>query len=306
MNWKIGNFMRWFWAVAFYTASDTYIFSCHFSETFENGRRIVTDILDLIESNRSVNRTESGKRIESIHLFCNVCIRNLIDGCYDIHCQFSHILPPSHIVLDNLESANLAEVDEAYHELLLQYPKLFEEYFQAFCIFYAKNKIRTQLRDMSLVCVKSEKGETFMQEIVNGFVSTGMPYSTSVEVLIKYMASNGQMIMDTQYKMLVLKVALNQNNAKLLDHLHHFEHIFIDGNCAGRKDAIEKLLKINLDSYVEAITKYTLDVLKKCTIAMFLQTNQTLLKAFLETARMYGHLEAKDIMHRMAAASIAI
>lgn len=262
----------------------------------------MTDILDLIESNRSVNRTESGKHIESIHLFSNVCIRNLIDGCYDLHCPFSHTLPPGDAVLDNLECASLDEVNEAYDELLIQYPKLLDKYFRAFCTFYGKKKFRTRLRDMSYICAQSaDKAESFMQEIVNGFVSTGMPYSTSVDVLINQLTSSGR---DTRYQMLVLKVALSVKNEKLLEHLHKFESVFVDENRSGHKEAVEKLVQINLDGQTEAIRKYTLGVLKKCTITTYLQMNQKLLKSFLDSARMYGHPEAKHILHRIAAANI--
>lgn len=261
----------------------------------------MTDILDLIESNRSINRTESGKRIETIHLFCNVCIRNLIDGCYDIHCQFSHVLPPSHVVLDNLESASLDEVNEAYNELLLRYPKLLEQYFRTFAIYYGKNRIRTQLRDMSHICAHSEKANIFMQEIVNGFIYTGLPYSTAVDVLINQFATSKY---DTRYQMLVLNVALNVKNKKLEEHLRRFETVFIDENCAGHKDAVEKLVQINVNEYVEVIAQYTLKVMKKCTISTFLQMNQKLLKTFLDTARMYGLTEAQHILYRIAAAGI--
>lgn len=273
-------------------------------ETLENGRALLTDILELIESNRSINRTESGKHIESIHLFSNVCIRNLIDSCYELHCPFSHTLPPNDTVLDNLECASIEEVNEAYDELLIQYPKLLDKYFRAFCTFYGKNKIRTRLRDMSNICAQSAvKAESFMQEIVNGFVSTGMPYSTAVDVLINDMTSNGR---STRHQMLVLNVAMSMRNAKLLEHLNKFETVFVDENRSGHKEAIEKLVQINLDEHTEEIRKYTLSVLKKCTITTYLQMNQKLLKSFLDSARMYGHPEAKHILHRIAAANTTI
>lgn len=259
----------------------------------------MTNILDLIESNRSVNRTESGKRIGSIHLFCNVCIRNLIDGCYDINCQFSHILPTNDIVLNNLESASIEDVNEAYHELLLRYPKLLEQYFRVFCVFYGNKKYRTQLRDMSHVCAQSENAESFMLEIINAFVSTGMPYSTAVDVLIKELTSNGY---DARYRILVLSVALNPRNTKLLEHLHNFETIFIDSNCNGHKDAVEKLVQANLNEHVESLMEYTLDVLAKCMVSTLLQINQNLLKSFLDTAETFGLVGTKRILHCISAA----
>lgn len=193
------------------------------------------------------------------------------------------------------------EVNQAYNELLLQYPKLLDQYFQAFAIFYGRNKLRTQLRDMSHICAHSEKADAFMQEVVNGFIYTGMPYSTAVDVLINQLATCEY---DTRYQMLILNVALNAKNTKLLEHLRRFEAVFIDENCAGHKDAVEKLIQINVNEYVEPIAKYTLKAMKKCTIATFLQTNQKLLKTFLDTARMCGHPEAQHILYRIAASGI--
>lgn len=140
-----------------------------------------------------------------------------------------------------------------------------------------------------------------MQEIANGFIYTGLPYSTAVDVLINQFATSKY---DTRYQMLVLNVALNVKNKKLEEHLRRFETVFIDENCAGHKDAVEKLVQINVNEYVEVIAQYTLKVMKKCTISKFLQMNQKLLKTFLDTARMYGLTEAQHILYRIAAAGI--
>lgn len=272
-------------------------FLSHFREELVNCRPLLTNILDLIIANRAINLTESGKHIRSIHLFGNVCIRNLIDGCYDTNCQFSHILLSNDIVLNNLESASIEDVNEAYHELLLRYPKLLEQYFRVFCIFYGNKKFRTQLRDMSHVCAQSENAESFMLEIVNAFVSTGMPYSTAVDVLIKELTSNGY---DGRYQILVLSVTLNPRNTKLLEHLHNFETVFIDNNCVGHTDAVEKLVQINLKEHVESLMEYTLDILAKCMVSTLLQMNQNLLKSFLDTAETFGLGGTKRILHRIS------
>lgn len=273
-----------------------------FRDTLQNYRPLLTNILeDLIESNRWVNRTENGRTIKSIDLFGNACIRNLIDGCYDIQCRFSHDLPSSDQVLLNLESATIEQVSEAYNELLLHYPVLMEQYFRVFCVFYGRKKFRTQLLEMSHVCAQSDKPESFMQEIVNAFVSTGMPYSTSVDWLIKESTAACH---NPRYRILALDVALDLQNTKLLEHLHHFENVFVDENCFGHKESVDKLLQISLYNSAEPITEFILKVLKKCTITTYLRANQKHLKLFLDTARMCGHREAQDILHRIAATNM--
>lgn len=101
--------------------------------------------------------------------------------------------------------------------------------------------------------------------------------------------------------MLVLNVALDLQNTKLLEHLHQFEIVFDDENCPGHKENIDKLLQISLYDSAEPITNFTLTVLKKCTAITYLRTNQKLLRSFLDTASKCGHREARYIMIRIAA-----
>lgn len=272
----------------------------NFSSSFENDQPLLTDILELIVSNDAANRTENGEAINSIYLFDNVCIRNLNDCCYDIQCRFKHSLPSNESVQRNLETARFDEVNEAYNDLLVCYPKLFDRYFPAFCAYYSKQRIRTQLRDMSHECASSVHAKCFMQEIVNGFCATNMPYHVSVDVLVNQSISHGN---DPRYQMLVLNVAMDWKNSKLLEHLQRFQEIFIDENRVGHTEAIEKLIRLNAERYDEALATFTLEVLRKCPSRSYIQSNEmSTLQTVLKTIAQRGHRDGHNILQRIIAA----
>lgn len=264
---------------------------------------LLTDILEMIIANGADNRTENGERIASIHLFENICIRNLKECCYDIFCRFNHTMPTVDTVLYNLETAAYDEVIEAYTDLLLVYSKLFDQYFPTFCSFFGKRKIRTQLRDMSHLCMRSEHAKEFMQEIVNGLCVSGVAYSTTVNVLIKQLTVNDY---DQHYQMLILYVAMNWDNAELMQHLRQFQRIFMDENWTGQRDVLDKLIRLNLEKSDEVLVTFTIDTLKRCSVTTYLRTNGKRLQQFLVDAVKSGHLDGQNILRRIAVAAIKL
>lgn len=274
-----------------------------FSINLEECRPILMNILQkLIEVNENpgsdplINSNEKGETFESIHIFCNVCLKHLRDNCYNVSCKFSHSLPPNGIVEKNLDYAPVEEIFEAYNQLLINYDRLKHNYFSAFCKVYGKKKLRTQLTEMIGVYKDTANmytDATFLKDIVNGFVISGMPYHTTVEFVIRKMK---KIITESQYHLLS-EVILDKRNMHVLDHVDRFKDIFFDDNHLFVSKIIEKMLK--LSSSTQELMMYSLNVLKKCRITTFSSISVHILTEFLENCKFCGHFEARQIYQRM-------
>lgn len=253
---------------------------------------------------KKINAVDEGKTITSgpyakcIQIFGSPCLKYLNNECFELNCKFKHSMIPSDQVRLNLDKATKDEVLYAHNELFLKYRKLLENYFAAFCDYYGKTKQRFKLRKLIGVCKKyfleSESERSHLKDIVDGFVSSEMLYSSAVQIVLVDLLDE---ITQFQYNFL-FEIILNNQNCKIIEQISHFQFVFYNDNYSFISNAIETLLTIVMEQNHEESLRYSSNLLTKCTITTLRSIRVSVLQQFLELCDHHNILVANQIIKR--------
>lgn len=238
-----------------------------------------------------------GKVWSSIQIFDDVCLKSLNDECYTIQCKFPHNLPTSEMVASRLTRATRHEINEAQNQLLLRYETLMSEFFEVFCLHYGREwqKYRENLRQMIQPISQKSKANVYMKHILNGFLISGMNFSTCVKQLL--VEIDESLDMELRFN-IMWELIIDSRNDKIHEHLKEFEAVFY-GDAVVSAVAINKILthQVFHDKLLE-LRDYAINLVKKCRITTFRQIDASLLKKFIDHVRLFDKNASNAIQQR--------
>lgn len=293
---------------------------------FLNGIRDHLDRTDNLDGG-SKNCDENGDFWPSIKIFENVCLKYIRNECYGPYCDFSHELPAFDCVEKLLKTASPKEIQEAQNQLLLRYDILLTEYFEVFCKFYGRQVDRESLRRLISVISQKPLASSYLKEILDGFLISGMQYSTCVQQLL---IETDDVLNSTEQFELMWELIIDVRNDKIDEQLTEFEKLLIS-NALVSASAINKILELQINgdadgmnaSFFEyffsistkilfnhfhatffflvcslAIRDMTINIVKKTHLVTFLKIDQTLLKQYIWHVRPLDMIASKTIEQR--------
>lgn len=223
----------------------------------------------------SSNCDSDGKVWPSNRIFDDVCLKFLCDQCYNTYCEYRHTLPQPEIVEGRLKNATQEEIEEAQNQILLRYDMLMSQFFTVFCTFFGREwqMHRENLRQMIFVLSKKAAAADYMRDILNGFLISGMPYSTCVNQLL--IEIDDTLDQDEQFNIL-WQLIIDARNGKVNEHLNQFQTA-LQNNSA----AVDKILNYQINDQLAELRECTVNLLKKCPVTTFRQIDSKLLGKFV-------------------------
>lgn len=197
------------------------------------------------------------------------------------------------MVQSQLNSASTREIHELQNHILLRYDLLMATFFKTFCMFcgrkwrYHRENLRTMIGPLS----KRTTAAAHLIDIVDGFLISGMKFSTCVDQLMLEIDSS--LNMDDQFNIL-WPLIIDLRNDKIVEHLKMFETVFA-GDALGVVDAINKLVEYQNMGELEDLREYTVNLVKKCRIETFRRLDSKLLKSFIIHVRLFDTNASKMI-----------
>lgn len=240
------------------------------------------------------NCDENGKSWPSIRIFDNVCMKFLTNACLNPYCEHRHKLPSIELIQSHLKGASsVDEILELQNHILLRYDVLMASFFETFCLYcgrkwqYHRENLRTMIEPLST----RPMAAIYMKCIVNGFLTSGMKFSTCINQLLLEMDST--LNMDDQFNILWALI-IDSRNDKIVEHLKMYETVFV-GNALAIVDAINKLLEYQIVHGLDDLREFIVNLVKKCRIETFRQLDSKLLKAFIAHVRVFDMNSSKII-----------
>lgn len=237
------------------------------------------------ENGTTANSDENGNIWPSIRIVGNVCMKFLIDICFNPYCEHRHELPSVETVQGQLNGASTREISEFQNHILLRYDKLMVAFFETFCMHcgrkwqYHRENLRTMIKPLSTRPLAA----AYMKQIVKGFLTSGMKFSTCVNQLM--LEIDASLTMDDQFNILWALI-IDPRNDKTVDHLNMYEPVFM-GDALGIVDAINKLVQYQIMGEMDDLREFTVNLVKKCCIHTFRCLDSQLLKSFIACVRLF-------------------
>lgn len=248
------------------------------------------------QNGTSGNCDENGNIWQSIRIVGDVCMKFLVDVCFNMYCDHRHELPSVEAVRAQLNSASTREILELQNHILLRYDKLMAAFFEAFCLHcgrkwqYHRENLRTMIGPLS----KRPLAATYMKQIVNGFLASGMKFSTCVNQLM--LEIDLSLNMDDRFNILWALI-IDARNDKVVDHLKLFRPVFV-GNALGIVGAMNKLIECQVMGELDELREFTVDLVKKCRIDAFRDLDSKLLKDYIECVHSFDSNSSTTIEHK--------
>lgn len=244
------------------------------------------------------NCDENGKIWPSVRILDNVCLKFLTGACLNPYCEYRHELPSIELFQRQLNGASsTSEILEFQNHILLRYDVLMATFFKTFCLHCGRKWQchRENLRTMIGPLSTRPLAATYMNDIVNGFLVSGMKYSTCVnQLMFEYDLS---LNMDDQFNILWALI-IDPRNDKITDHLKMYEIVF-SGDALPIVDAINGLLEYQIRGEMEELREFTVTLVKKCRIATFRRIDTKLLQNYITHVRLFD-LNASKMIEQKA------
>lgn len=239
---------------------------------------------ELGQKGSTKNCDENGKCWPSIRIFQNVCLKYLLNECLNPYCEFRHDLPTEEMVQNHLNNASKREILEVQNHIILHYDKLMLRFFRTFCMHYGRKwkNYRENLRTIIEPLSTKPMAATYLKDVVDGFLTSGMPFTTCVRQLM--LQIDLSLNMDDQFNIL-WDLIIDARNENIAEQLKHFEPVF-SGDAVGVVDAMNKLLQFQVSGELNDLRKFTIDLVQKCRIETFQRINSNVLENFITHMRL--------------------
>lgn len=242
----------------------------------------------------SANRCENGEVWPINRIFGEICVKYLRGKCYSMYCDFPHRLPTKEYVENQLKAATPDEIEDAQNKILLRQDNLLTDYFSVFCTFYGRKwrSHRESLRALIPILSQKLTAPILMKEILNGFVISGMKYSTCVNLLLVEIDSS----LNTEERFEVMwQLIIDTRNDKIAEHLKQFEEI-LNSDALVAADAINKIIELQVNGDLESLRATIINFVKKTNVTTFMKIDSNLLKTYIRTyVRSFDDFAAKAI-----------
>lgn len=271
-------------------------------EEFENDESDFADfesiISQLTNKGGPQNTDEHGKSWRSAEkVFNNICLKHLHNKCNELSCRFNHNLPETAIVTRNLHRADETNVEEA-HQLLMLYDKLLLKYWPTFCSFYGRviwrENLRLSIGPLSLMeglCIEYN----LLSHVLDGFMKTGMNYALCVEqIMLELDESLGK---EEQFYA-AWQIIMDPRNTAIESHLEHFSDVMLNDLSSLNVKAIKEMLSIQIANETIDIRALTVNILKRCNVAIFQSIDPDVLTEYITYLRAYDEIGSKAIQLR--------
>lgn len=245
------------------------------------------------------NCDENGRFWPSIRILDNLCLKILTNNCLNPYCEYRHELPSIEMFERNLNgTSSTREILEFQNNILLRHDMLMAAFFQAFCMFCGRKWQwhRENLRAMIWPLSTRPMASAHMADIVNGFHTSGIKYSTCVNILM--LEYDETLNMDDQFN-IFWTVIVDPRNDQIVQHLEKYEPVFMGGSFA-IVDAINKLLGYQIMGEMDDLRAFIVNLVKKCRIATFRRIDSKQLKNYIAHIRLFD-LNASKIIEQKAA-----
>lgn len=241
----------------------------------------------------SANRRENGEIWPENRIFGVICAKYLHSTCYSTYCEFPHQLPTKEYVENQLQLATADEIETVQNKILLRHDNLLTEFSAVFCTFYGRQwqTHRESLR--LLISILSEKpmASNLMKDILNGFLMSGMKYSTCVNQLL--IEINDSLNVEEKFE-IMWQLIIDPKNDQADHHLKEFEEIFNSDSLVAAK-AINKMIELQINDELESLRDTVIKFVKKSYVAIFHKIDSKLLETYTRHVGRFDAAAAKAI-----------
>lgn len=287
-----------------FVRSDEHYDDVEGEDKFENDENDFADfesiITQLTNKGGLQNTDEHGKSWRSTEkVFNNICLKHLHNKCsgYESLCRFNHNLPKTAIVARNLYRADEADVEEA-HQLLMVHDKLLLKYWPTFCSFYGcviwRENLRLSIGPLSLMdglCIEYN----LLSHVLDGFMKTGMNYALCVEQIM--LELDESLSIEEQFYA-VWQIIIDPRNTAIKSHLKPFSDVMLNDLSSLNVKAIKQILSIQIANETIDIRALTVNILKRCIVAIFYSIDPAALTEYILYLRAYDKIGSKAIQLR--------
>ncbi|XP_031628895.1 uncharacterized protein LOC116344477 [Contarinia nasturtii] len=242
------------------------------------------------------NCDENGEFWPSIRIFGNVCLKHIRSECYGPYCNFSHELPASDYVEEMLKTVSRQEIREAQNQLLLRNEILMDTFFAVFCKFYGCEwqMYRESLRTLISVISLKPLASLYLKEILNGFLISGMVYSTCVEQLLIELDES---LNSTEQFELMWELIIDAKNDKIDEQLTEFKSVLFGGALISAS-AINKIIELQIAGELKSIRDMAVNLVKRSHLLTFQKIDSAKLKQYVRHVRSFDMYASKAIEQR--------
>lgn len=240
----------------------------------------IADQLEKPADAEVVNCDENGKLWPSNRIFGEICLKYLCDSCFGTYCNFPHGLPETQAVETRLRSASRREIEKVQNEILLQHDMLMDAFFALFCQFYGREwqTHRESLRRLISVLSIRPGASSYMKEILDGFLLSGMDYSTCIDQLI--MELDDSLNAQERFE-IVWELMIDPRNDRLDEQLTDFKHLLL-GNALVASSAINRILEHQINGDLEGLRDLTNSIVQGTSLITFRKLDPSLLKQYIQ------------------------
>lgn len=239
----------------------------------------------------TANRRKNGEVWPENQIFGDICVNYLHGICYSTYCGFPHQLPTKEHVESQLKLVTCNEIEAAQNDILLRHDNLLTEFSAVFCTFYGRQRHRESLRELIPILSKKPMATIFMQDILNGFLISGMKYSTCVNLLLIEIDSS----LNTEERFEIMwPLIIDAQNDKADLHLKEFEEV-LNSDSLIAAEAINKMIELQMNGDLESLRDIVIKCVKKAYVTTFQKIDPKLLKAYIRHVRSFDPAAAKAI-----------
>ena len=117
----------------------------------------------------------------------NICFFFLRDDCIEgEQCYYLHELPSDSDVSCALTKCGVKDAAKLLTVVIARCPKLLQQYFHVFVIYFAEQNARNELMEIIGICEREtdkEKQFQYFQHLINAFIRIGESYTTAMQII---------------------------------------------------------------------------------------------------------------------------
>lgn len=245
----------------------------------------------------NLNCSSNGELWPSQRIFGEICLKYLRNECFDTICHFAHELPTAEIVKNRLSVASRQDIEVTQNQILLRHDNLLNEYLPVFCTHYGRDwQIhRESLRQLIPLLSLKTSAQTYLKEILNGFLISGVPYTVCVQILLLEM--DDSLNSDEQFA-IMWEIIIDERNESVDAQLKDFEHTILYGDEFVSSNAINRILQLQTNGDLECIREQAITFIKKSKVTTFHKIDKNLLKQYIWHVRSFNLKASNEIQQK--------
>lgn len=227
----------------------------------DENNNYLTQSMPIIEINNN-NIISEPLTLKKFWILDFPCVKSLINDCKSTNCKFTHKLPDVHIVSERLNTIDVDEVRKILRLEIKLFNRLIEKYFCTFCEYFSRNKLKSDLINMIMICNNPKRQmQSYFVHILDGLVNMEIDYAAALIMILNF---NKQISKKSMF--VFSKLITDKRNSKPQVFLKNLQTFHDEHQFKFNTIFIERFMHISLEAQnCVSWIRFAQSIVNKCT-----------------------------------------